>query len=99
MPVPISIVIGYMKDVKYKSLMVQLNPGDTVFLYTDGVTEAENQQQDLFSDERLLKLLVTSGEMTAQTIIELVNAEIDRFTEGSEQSDDITMLTLHYLGV
>ena len=99
MPVPISIVLGYMKDVKYKSLMVQLNPGDTVFLYTDGVTEAENQQQDLFSDERLLKLLVTSGEMTAQTIIELVNAEIDRFTEGSEQSDDITMLTLHYLGV
>ncbi len=98
MPVPKSIILGYMKDVKYTSLTLQLSPGHTVFLYTDGVTEAENQQQDLFSDERLLKLLVDFGEVGVQKIIELVNAEIDRFTEGSEQSDDITMLALHYLG-
>ncbi len=98
MPVPKSIVLGYMKDVKYTSLTVQLNPGHTVFLYTDGVTEAENKQQNMFSDDRLLNLLVTSGETDAQKIIQLVNTEINQFTEGSEQSDDITMLTLHYFG-
>ena len=98
MPVPKSIVLGYMRDVKYTYLTVQLNPGNTVFLYTDGVTEAENKQQHLFSDEKLLKLLVTSGEVSAQKTIELVNAEIDQFTEDSEQSDDITMLALRYLG-
>ena len=98
MPVPKSIVLGYMKDIKYKSLSLQLNPSDTVFLYTDGVTEAENQQQDLFSDERLLNIFLASEEISAQKIIKLVGTEIDRFTEGNEQSDDITMLSLHYLG-
>ncbi len=98
MPVPKSIVLGYMTDVKYSSLTVQLNPGHSVFLYTDGVTEAENKQQNLFSDERLLELLVTSGEMGAQKTIQFVNTEINRFTEGNEPSDDITMLSLHYFG-
>ena len=98
LPVLKSIVLGYMRDVKYNSLTVQLNPGNAVFLYTDGVTEAENIQQDLFSDERLLSVLDGSKEINAQKIIGLVNTEIGLFTEGCEQSDDITMLTLHYLG-
>lgn len=98
LPVLKSIVLGYMRDVKYNSLTVQLNPGSAVFLYTDGVTEAENIQQDLFSDERLLSVLDGSKEINAQKIIGLVNTEIGLFTEGCEQSDDITMLTLHYLG-
>ena len=98
MPVPKSMVLGYMRDIKYKSLSVQLNPSDTVFLYTDGVTEAENQQQDLFSDERLLNIFLASEEFSAQKIIKRVSTEIDRFTQGNEQSDDITMLSLHYLG-
>jgi PAS domain S-box-containing protein len=98
MPVPKSIVLGYMKDAKYKNFNLQLKSGDNIFLYTDGVTEAENQQRDLFSDEKLLELLATSGEVCAQNIVELVKAEIDIFTEGVEQSDDITMLSLIYLG-
>ncbi|MEI6066950.1 MAG: SpoIIE family protein phosphatase [Methylococcaceae bacterium] len=98
MPMPKSIVLGFMKDAKYNSFSLQLNPGDSIFLYTDGVTEAENQKQDLFSDERLLELLAASEEVNAQKIIELVKAEIDAFAEGVDQSDDITMLTLHYLG-
>jgi PAS domain S-box-containing protein len=98
MPVPKSIVLGYIKDAKYSSFNLQLRPGDSIFLYTDGVTEAENQQRDLFSDEKLLKLLATSGEVCARKVVELVKAEIDTFTEGVEQSDDITMLSLNYLG-
>jgi PAS domain S-box-containing protein len=98
MPMPKSIVLGYMKDIKYKSLSVQLNSGDYVFLYTDGVTEAENLQRDLFSDERLLSTLWAVEDASAQKIIKQVSAEINRFSEGNEQSDDITMLSLHYLG-
>jgi len=97
MQVPKSIVLGYIKNAKYSSLKLQLKPGDSVFLYTDGVTEAENQKRDLFSDEKLLKLLATSGEVCAQKMVELVKAEIEIFSEGVEQSDDITMLSLSYI--
>ena len=98
MPVPKSIVLGYINDAKYSSFNLQLKSGDSIFLYTDGVTEAENQRQDLFSDEKLLELLANSDEVCARKIVELVKAEIDRFSEGVEQSDDITMLSLNYLG-
>lgn len=98
MPVPQGIVVGFMEGVKYKSASLQLKPGDAIFVYTDGVTEAENQQKDLFSDEKLIKLLIDSGKGSAQKIIELVKDEINIFSEGADQSDDITMLTLRYLG-
>lgn len=98
MPVPQGIVVGFIEGVQYKSASLQLKPGDTIFAYTDGVTEAENPQKDLFSDEKLLQLLATSGKVSAQQAIELVKIEIDAFSEGIEQSDDITMLTMRYLG-
>ena len=98
MPVPQGVVLGFVEGVKYKSLHLQLKPGDTLFVYTDGVTEAENRQKDLFSDEKLLNLLMDLGRGSAQKIIELVKGEISAFSEGVDQSDDITMLTLRYLG-
>jgi len=98
MPVPQGIVVGFMEGVEYKSASLQLKPGDAIFVYTDGVTEAENRQKDFFSEERLLKLLADSGRVSAQNIIELVKREINTFSEGVEQSDDITMLTLRYRG-
>ena len=98
MPVPQGIVVGFMEDIKYKTASLQLKPGDAIFVYTDGVTEAENRQKDLFSDERLTGLLAVSSGNSAQKIIELVACEINAFAEGADQSDDITMLTVRYLG-
>ena len=98
MPVPRSLVLGYMKNIKYKSLSLQLKSDDSIFLYTDGVTEAENQQKDLFSDERLLTVLAASEKLSAKKIINLVSTEINRFSAETEQSDDITMLSLQYFG-
>jgi sigma-B regulation protein RsbU (phosphoserine phosphatase) len=97
MPVPKSIVLGVINDAKYSSFKLQLKSGHSIFLYADGVTEAENKRQDLFSEEKLQELLANSGEVCARKIIDLVKAEIDTFTEGVEQSDDITMLSLSYL--
>jgi sigma-B regulation protein RsbU (phosphoserine phosphatase) len=98
MPIPQGIVVGFMEDVKYKSASMQLKPGDTVFVYTDGVTEAENRKKDLFSDEKLIELLAVSGGVGAREIVELVRNEINTFSDGADQSDDITMLTVRYLG-
>jgi len=98
-PVPKSIVLGYINDAKYSSFNLQLKSGDSIFLYTDGVTEAENERKELFSDERLLDLLTASDNVDAQKIIELVKSEIVAFVNDVDQSDDITMLALHYLGV
>ncbi len=97
-PVPKGIVVGIMEDVKYQSSSLQLKAGDAIFVYTDGVTEAEDSQKKLFSDEKLLNLLAVSKEDSAEKLVELVKHEIDIFTNGVAQSDDITMLTLRYLG-
>lgn len=98
MPVPRGLVVGFMADVKFQSASLQLKPGDTVFIYTDGVTEAENRQKEMFSDEKLLDLLGSSSDFHCQRIIETIRDEITFFSEGIEQSDDITMLALRYIG-
>ncbi len=97
MPMPSSIVLGFVKDAKYKSVALQLNPGDSVFLYTDGVTDATNKQQDLFCDERLLETLSTLNEASPKVIIEHVKNEIETFAHEVDQADDITMLCFRYL--
>jgi sigma-B regulation protein RsbU (phosphoserine phosphatase) len=98
MPIPQGIVVGFMEDVKYKPATMQLKPGDTVFVYTDGVTEAENREKELFSDEKLIGLLAVSGRESAREMVERVRNEITTFSDGADQSDDITILTLRYLG-
>lgn len=97
-PMPIAIVLGFMSDIKYVSSSLQLKPGDTIFIYTDGVTDAENKQQELFSDEKLLQLLAVLNDKNVFEIIKGVKKEIDTFSDGVEQTDDITMLALRYFG-
>ncbi len=97
MPIPQGILVGFMEDIRYKSASLYLKPGDTLFVYTDGVTEAENRQKVLFSDDKLIKLLATSNGISAQKMVELVEHEINTFAEGADQSDDITMLAVRFL--
>jgi sigma-B regulation protein RsbU (phosphoserine phosphatase) len=97
MPIPKGILVGFMEDINYKTARLYLKPGDTLFVYSDGVTEAENRQKVLFSDDKLIKLLATSSGINAQKMVELVENEINAFTEGADQSDDITMLAVRYL--
>lgn len=89
-------VLAGMEDVMYKSHSVQLDRGDIVYLYTDGVTEAEDQDHNLFGEERLLKCFENKSESSAAEIIENVKQSVDAFINGNSQFDDLTMLSFKW---
>lgn len=87
--------IGAFDGIPYRVQTMQLRPGDELFLYTDGVTEAENIKSELYSDEYLLKTLNSLTKQETQDpmhICHKVRETISNFAKGAEQSDDITML-------
>jgi sigma-B regulation protein RsbU (phosphoserine phosphatase) len=94
-----SFVLGGMEDMRYEEEETVLNPGDLVFLYTDGVTEAVNTEQQLFTEARLLEAVAAKRNGNLQDFVVSVKKEIDGFANGAEQADDITMLALQYHGV
>ncbi len=86
------IPLGLFEGMEYRGSTVYLQPGDSLFLYTDGVPEAQNAGQDDFSDERLVAMLGAGGNLGCQGLIHHVTREVSAFTQGAPQSDDITML-------
>ena len=86
-----NLVVGGFEDFSYKSESAQLNPGDSLFLYTDGITEAFDAKEQPFGDERLEDSLVELYHDDAKTIIEGVYADLGDFIGDTTQSDDITM--------
>jgi sigma-B regulation protein RsbU (phosphoserine phosphatase) len=95
---PKGFVIGAMPHVKLESWTLKLNPGDVIFMYTDGVTEATDNSNELFSEERLKKALASLGNKSVTDIIKATSGEIEGFIHGAPQSDDITMVVLKYFG-
>ncbi|MBQ6803889.1 MAG: SpoIIE family protein phosphatase [Clostridia bacterium] len=91
-------VLAGMEGIRYRKFELQLNPGDTIYLYTDGVTEATDAAEKLYGDERLLKLLNEQKSASAREICEYVKADVDAFVGDAEQFDDITMLCLTWHG-
>ena len=75
---------------------VKLKTGDTLLLYTDGVTEAMNPQRELFGEERLTTFLSKHGTSPLATIINGLVNEVELFASGAEQADDITLLAIRY---
>jgi len=101
LPVKRTFVLAAMDDVMYTEQEINLSPGDKLFLYTDGVTEATNRDLALFSDARLLDDLnqnAMDDSLQALDIIQHVRQSVDSFADGAEQADDITMLCLQYFG-
>ena len=92
------IRIGVMEGFTYESKKLVLQKGDSVFSLTDGVTEAMNPEEHLFSDKRLQKTLARAKEKNITDIIHAVRSEIETFSKGTPQSDDITMLVLRFYG-
>ena len=77
---------------------LQLEAGDRVFLYTDGVTEATNVADELYGNKRLQDILNRNKGMGPQQLLEEIKNDVDRFAKGVSQFDDITMLCLEYKG-
>ncbi len=91
-------VLGAFEDIKFGEDEFMLNPGDCLFFYTDGVTDAENRRGDFFGPERLLDSLNQNGNDSIKQVLLKVRNDISCFTEGEDQDDDITMLGFEYLG-
>ncbi len=92
------LVLAAMEGTRYKRQTLKLEPGDTIFLYTDGVTEATNANEELFGDDRLLQTLREACGMEPAEICPFVKSKIDAFVGDAPQFDDITMLALKYMG-
>jgi serine phosphatase RsbU (regulator of sigma subunit) len=87
--------LGIIEGAKYKSAgAVTLAPGDMLFLYTDGVTEAENRKEELFGSERLEQALLEARGEPARAVVEQVVARVSAFANGAPQSDDITCVAV-----
>ena len=92
--------LGCMEGIKYKEHKTKLDPGDIVFLYTDGVAEATNRDNELFGLDRMLASLndVSRGDRSAVDIDFDMRYSVDLFVKGAPQFDDLTMLTFKYYG-
>ncbi|SEH36984.1 SpoIIE family protein phosphatase [Selenomonas sp. KH1T6] len=92
-------MLGMIENLSYETHRLQLSPGDMLFLYTDGVTEAMNKEKKFYTEERLQKVLDNmSGEASVKEILTEVRGDIDAFADGAEQYDDITMLGVMFCG-
>jgi len=92
------LVLGGMEDMHYKEERLTLEKDEIIFLYTDGVTEALNPKNELFSEERLMDAANKSKCSCLKEFTVSMKAEIDAFACGAEQADDITMLAMLYKG-
>jgi len=89
-----SFVLAGMDGVRYRKSEFTLAPGDEIFIYTDGVTEATDAHNELFGDPRLLETLNNHKGLDSMTLCKTVKAEVDAFVGEAPQFDDITMLSL-----
>ncbi len=89
-------VLAGMEEMKYRAGSLQLEEGDIIFQYTDGVTEATNANNELFGMERLGESLNSIADKTPKAITDTVKSDIDKFVGSAPQFDDITMLCLEF---
>jgi sigma-B regulation protein RsbU (phosphoserine phosphatase) len=87
-----------MERTKYKEYEIQLEAGDQLFLYTDGIPEATNADNQMFRCERMLAALNQKPDADPKTLLENVRAAVDAFVQEAEQFDDLTMLSITYRG-
>jgi len=92
------IALGVMEDFLYDSKTLTLNRGDLLVLYSDGVTEAMNRVQDLYSDKRLIETMHTLKNGSVDEIIRGILESVDAFCQDEPRSDDITLLSIRYNG-
>ena len=89
-----SLLLGVDENATYVSHTLELSPDATLFLYTDGLTEAENGQMELLGERRALETAGAFQSMTAKDQVERMWETVQRFADGAEQSDDLTLLAI-----
>ena len=88
--------IGLWPGLEFVGEELDLPSDSMILLYTDGLNEAENRQQEQYGEERILQLMNSHASYSTHDIIETLKADTDRFRDGAEQNDDLTMLAFRY---
>lgn len=91
-----NLPLGIYTGFQYQEQKITLSPGSSLFSYTDGVTEAENKDLKLFSDERLLEAIKLQQQTKPADRVRDIVQQVQQHTSGAGQNDDITILCLHY---
>ena len=99
LPAKPNLPVGVFDDFSYEKQSLTLAPGETLFLYTDGLTEARSPVRDQFRMERTMEVLKGCGGMTPQQVIATMKAAVQAFVEDAPQSDDLTMMSISYTPV
>ena len=94
MPVSSNFMVGIVSGHNFQSDKIQLEPGDTIVMYTDGVNEACNTNFDEYGDDRMAQLLEKQAGRTCREMIDAQLEDVRQFSNGAEQSDDITIMAL-----
>ncbi len=97
LPVESNLPVGILPDWEYSLQQTVIEPGTTIFLYTDGLNEATNEAEELFGDERIVseaRTILAQDKAQPKDFIHLMNEAVQRFVDKAEQSDDLTMLAI-----
>ena len=91
-------LVGALEDMRFDEAELSLHPGDMLYLYTDGVNEAMDENDQLFGNARTREVLLKFRLSDCISLVSGMTDELAKFTQNAEQSDDITMLALRYFG-
>jgi sigma-B regulation protein RsbU (phosphoserine phosphatase) len=91
-----SFPVGLISEAQFESVRLQLQPEDTLVLFSDGVTEAENLEHDSFEVSGLSQALAGKQDLTVEALQQSVLDAVRDFTQGAPQFDDLTLLVVRY---
>lgn len=91
-----NLPVGLIENFPYQMNEADMKPGDKLLLYTDGVVEAENPDKQLYAIDRLVAAVEKNLQLSSQGIIEMITDDVRTYANGADQSDDITIMSIHY---
>jgi sigma-B regulation protein RsbU (phosphoserine phosphatase) len=91
-------ILGVIEGLQYQTITGKIQPGEGILLYTDGVTEAIDRNDEFFEAERLEEYLNAHAAEPAEQLVQKLHLTLQEFSKGVRQADDITVLALRYLG-
>ena len=96
MDVKHNLPLGVQRDFAYEAQQIQMHYNDALFLYTDGLTEAENGKHEQYGEQQMLDKIIALVDSRPREVVEQMYADVKRFVDGAQQSDDLTMLCIRY---
>jgi len=91
-----ALALGLMEDIEYPNVLYTLDPKTSLLMYTDGISEAFNPEREQYDDERLLAFVAQANDLSADALGTSSLADVEKFVDSAEQSDDITLMVIHY---